>query len=140
MLRSSGWDIPSGDSPLPGLQRPTTREVVMLMLAVHETPTLTRGRYEEVVRRLTNGKRRIEASSDLPLEGLVVHAAGQGPSGFYIFDVFESEDAVERFRAALGTISLYGESSSSIGTRSSTRNWRLGCGIQIRLPALMLMA
>jgi hypothetical protein len=25
--------------------------------------------------------------------------------GFYIFDAFESEDAVERFRAALGTIS-----------------------------------
>ena len=32
----------------------------MLILAVHETPTLTRERYEEVVRRLTNGKERIE--------------------------------------------------------------------------------
>jgi hypothetical protein len=28
----------------------------MQFLAVHETPTLTRERYEEVVRRLTSGK------------------------------------------------------------------------------------
>ena len=76
----------------------------MLILAVHETPTLTRDRYEEVVRRLTNGKPRIEALSDLPFGGLLAHAAGEGPGGFYIFDVFESEDAVEGFRAALGTI------------------------------------
>ena len=76
----------------------------MLILAIHETPTLTRERYEEVVRKLTNGKPRIEAPSDLPFDGLLVHAAGEGPNGFCVFDVFESEDAVERFRAALGTI------------------------------------
>jgi len=76
----------------------------MLILAVHETPTLTRERYEQVVRRLTNGKPRIEAPSDLPFEGLLVHAAGEGPNGFLVFDVFESEDAVERFRTALGSI------------------------------------
>lgn len=76
----------------------------MLILAVHETPTLTRKRYEQVVRRLTNGKARIEVPSDLPFEGMLVHAAGEGPNGFLIFDVFESEDAVERFRAAVGAI------------------------------------
>jgi hypothetical protein len=76
----------------------------MLILAVHETPTLTREKYEEVVRRLTNGKSRIESPSDLPFEGLLVHAAGEGPNGFHIFDVFESEAAVERFRGAMGTI------------------------------------
>lgn len=76
----------------------------MQILAIHQTPTLTRDRYEEVVRRLTGGKARIEAPSDLPFEGLLVHAAGEGPDGFFIFDVFESEEAVERFRNALGTI------------------------------------
>lgn len=30
----------------------------MLILAVRQTPTLTRERYEEVVRRLTGGKAR----------------------------------------------------------------------------------
>jgi hypothetical protein len=76
----------------------------MQILAVHETPTLTRERYEEVVRRLTGGKSRIESPSDLPFEGLLVHAAGEGPNGFCIFDVFESQAAVEAFRSALGSI------------------------------------
>jgi hypothetical protein len=72
---------------------------------VHETPTLTREKYEEVVRRLTNGKSHIETPSDLPFDGgLLVHVAGEGPNGFHVFDVFESEGAVERFRAAMGTI------------------------------------
>lgn len=76
----------------------------MPILAVHETPTLTRERYEQVVHRLTSGKTRIESPEDLPFDGLLVHAAGEGPNGFYVFDVFESEDAVERFRVAMGTI------------------------------------
>jgi hypothetical protein len=75
----------------------------MLILAIHQTPTLTQERYEEVVRRLT-GKARIGAPSDLPFDGLLVHAAGQGPNGFCVFDVFESEEAVDAFRNALGTI------------------------------------
>jgi len=76
----------------------------MLILALHETPTLTRERYEEVVRRITGGKARIESASDLPFEGLLFHAAGEGPNGFCIFDVFESEEAVENFRRALDSI------------------------------------
>ncbi len=75
----------------------------MLILAIHQTPSLTQEKYEEVVRRLT-GKTRIESPADLPFEGLLVHAAGEGPNGFCVFDVFESEEAVERFRTALGTI------------------------------------
>jgi hypothetical protein len=75
----------------------------MLILAIHQTPSLTQERYEEVIRRLT-GKARIEAPSDLPFDGLLVHAAGQGPNGFCVFDIFESEEAVEAFRIALGTI------------------------------------
>jgi hypothetical protein len=75
----------------------------MPILAVHRTPTLTRERYEEVVRRLT-GKSRIESPEDLPFDGLLAHAAGEGPDGFWVFDVFASEAAVEAFRDALGTI------------------------------------
>jgi hypothetical protein len=75
----------------------------MLILAIHQTPSLTQEKYEEVVRRLT-GKTRIEAPEDLPFEGLLVHAAGEGPNGFCVFDVFESDEAVDAFREALGTI------------------------------------
>ena len=33
----------------------------MSILAVHETPTLTRERYEAVIRRLTGGRARIDS-------------------------------------------------------------------------------
>lgn len=33
----------------------------------------------------------------------MVHATGEGPYGFFIFDVFESEAAVEAFQAAVGS-------------------------------------
>jgi hypothetical protein len=79
-------------------------EAAVLIMAMHQTPSLTQEKYEEVVRRLTNGKHRLESPSDLPFEGLLVHAAGQSPNGFCIFDVFESDEAVERFREAVGTI------------------------------------
>jgi hypothetical protein len=69
----------------------------MLIMAVHQVPSLTQEKYQEVVRRLTNGKRRIESLSDLPLEGLLVHLTGQGKDGFYVVDIFESEEAVRRF-------------------------------------------
>lgn len=75
----------------------------MVVVGVHRTPSLTRERYEEVVRRLT-GKPRIEDPSDLPFPGLIVHFAGQGTDGFYVIDVFESEEAVEAFRDAVGSI------------------------------------
>jgi hypothetical protein len=79
-------------------------EGAMFVLAVHQTPSLTRERYEAVVRRVTNGKARFESAADLPFEGLLVHAAGQGPNGFCVIDVFESEEAVERFNEAMGSI------------------------------------
>jgi hypothetical protein len=80
------------------------KEVVMLIMAVHQVPSLTQEKYEEVVRRLTNGKARIESRSDLPFEGLLVHMAGQTKKGFCVVDLFESEDAVARFNEAMGTI------------------------------------
>jgi len=76
----------------------------MFVVAVHQTPTLTRERYEEVVRRVTDGKPRFEAAADLPFEGLLVHAAGQGEKGFWVIDVFESEEAVDRFKEAMSSI------------------------------------
>ena len=62
----------------------------MLIFAVHQTPS--QQRYEEVVRRLT-GKSRIELPSDLAFDGLLVHAAGQGPNGLCVFEIFESEES-----------------------------------------------
>jgi hypothetical protein len=74
------------------------------IVAVHRVPSLTQERYGEVVRRLTNGKRRLESRSDLPFEGLLVHVATQTEDGFLVLDVFESEDAVDGFNEAMRTI------------------------------------
>jgi hypothetical protein len=78
----------------------------MQIMAVHRVPSLTQERYEEVVRRLTGGKSRLESPSDLPFEGLLFHAAGESADGFCVVDLFESEEAVQRFHDALGSIPL----------------------------------
>jgi hypothetical protein len=76
----------------------------MQIMAVHQVPSLTQQKYEEVVRRLTNGKSRAESPSDFPFDGLLVHIAGQGPDGFWVVDVWESEEAARRFREQIGPI------------------------------------
>jgi hypothetical protein len=75
----------------------------MLMVGVHQVPSLTREKYEEVVRRLT-GKGHAESPTDFPFEGLLVHAAGESESGFCVVDVWESEEAVARFREIIAPI------------------------------------
>jgi hypothetical protein len=75
----------------------------MAIIGVHQVPSLTQERYEQVVRRLTNGRSRIESPSDLPFRGLLVHATGHGSNGFCVVDVFESEEAVRAFQEAVGT-------------------------------------
>ena len=68
----------------------------MPIVAVFEGPSLTQQNYEESVRRLT-GKNRMSSPSDWPVEGLLVHVAGQGANGFRVVDVWTSEDAFRRF-------------------------------------------
>lgn len=68
----------------------------MPIVLVHQGPTVTQETYEEAVRRLTDG-RGVTTPADWPVEGLLVHAAGQGPHGFRVVDVWESEDACRRF-------------------------------------------
>jgi len=67
----------------------------MAVVLVHQGPSVTRERYEQVVRSMI-GKDRAE-SPDWPVEGLLVHAAGEGPNGFRVVDVWESEEAAGRF-------------------------------------------
>ena len=76
----------------------------MAVMVVHHTPTLTQERYEAVVRGLTGGKPRLESPADVPTGGLLVHVAAQTESGFLVFDVFESRDAFDRFRAVASPI------------------------------------
>ena len=68
----------------------------MPIVAVFQGPTFTRQSYEESVRRLT-GDKGLKSPADWPVPGLLVHAAGQGPQGFRVVDVWESEEAFRQF-------------------------------------------
>jgi hypothetical protein len=56
------------------------------------------------VRRLTNGKGRLDSPADWPVPGLLVHIAGQGANGWRVVDVWESEEAFRRFGEKLGPV------------------------------------
>jgi hypothetical protein len=74
------------------------------VMAVHQVPSLTRERYEQVVRGLTNGKPRFDSMAEVPFDGLLVHVAAETENGFLIFDVFESAEAFDRFGEAIAPI------------------------------------
>jgi hypothetical protein len=76
----------------------------MSVVLVHQGPSLTEEKYEEVVRRLTDGKSAMESPSDWPVPGILAHAAGQSASGFRVVDVWESEEACNRFGEVLAPI------------------------------------
>lgn len=73
----------------------------MPVVLVHQGPSLTQERYEQAVRRVTGGKSRLEAPADWPVEGLLVHAAGQSQGGFRVVDVWESEESAGKFGEVL---------------------------------------
>jgi hypothetical protein len=75
----------------------------MHVMVVHHTPTLTRERYEQVVKGLS-GKSRLESTADVPTPGLLVHVAAETDGGFMIFDVFASAEAFDEFRALASPI------------------------------------
>ena len=79
----------------------TEEGVGMAVVLVTQGPTLTQEKYDEVVRRLTGGKSRMESASDWPVEGLLVHVAGQSEHGFRVVDVWDSEEASDRFGEVL---------------------------------------
>ena len=76
----------------------------MPVILVHEGPTLTRERYEAAVRRVMGSAGPLRTPSDWPVDGLLVHGAGQGATGFRVVDVWESEEAAGRFRRVLAPI------------------------------------
>lgn len=73
-------------------------------MMVQTGPTVTRESYDRVVERLTGGKSRFETTADWPVPGVLSHQAGEGPDGFVVVDVWESEEAFARFGAVIGPI------------------------------------
>ena len=68
------------------------------------SPEFTLEQYEETIRLLTGGKSRVESPTDWPVAGLLAHIAGQGESTFRVVDVWESEEALNRFAEIIAPI------------------------------------
>jgi hypothetical protein len=68
----------------------------MAVVLVFEGPGITKEAYETAVQRLTGGNPRMESPSDWPVPGLLAHIAGDGPNGFRVVDVWDSQEAVDR--------------------------------------------
>jgi hypothetical protein len=73
----------------------------MPVILVHQGPDVTQESYDKVARSVA-GKDRLESPSDWPVEGLLVHAAGEGSDGFRVVDVWESDEAAQKFGEQLG--------------------------------------
>jgi hypothetical protein len=72
--------------------------MAMPIVAIFHSPGLEQKNYEDACRELTGGKKtRIESPTDLPVRGLLSHAAGQGKDGFRVVDVWESEQSFREF-------------------------------------------
>jgi hypothetical protein len=78
-------------------------ETKLSVVLIHQGPSFTREKYEEIVHTLS-GKNRMESASDWPIEGLLLHVAGESAQGFRVVDVWESEDACNRFGEVLEPI------------------------------------
>lgn len=68
----------------------------MAIVLVVQGPGLTKEQYEASV-KVVSTRGILESPADWPVEGLLAHIAGEGPNGFRVVDVWESEDAMQRF-------------------------------------------
>lgn len=75
----------------------------MTVVMVHDSPGGTREQYEAVADRLTGG-RGLAWLGDWPVEGILAHVAGPTEGGWRVIDVWESEDAFQRFGEVIGPL------------------------------------
>ncbi|NGO14421.1 hypothetical protein G5C60_44210 [Streptomyces sp. HC44] len=69
----------------------------MAIIAVFDTPGMTQAQYEEGASRVNQGRGLPKVSSDWPVPGLVAHIAGPSQNGWFVADVWESEEAFNQF-------------------------------------------
>jgi len=59
------------------------------------SPQFTKQIYDEVTEKMFGHPPPVR--DDESPEGMIVHSAGQGEQGYYVYDVWESREAFERF-------------------------------------------
>ena len=86
-------------------------------------PEFTKQIYDDVTEKMF-GHASPMREDEAP-EGLIVHSAGQGEQGYYVYDIWESREAFERFMEeklgpALGEV--MGGPPPEAGNRSTSRS------------------
>ncbi|GGR53960.1 hypothetical protein [Streptomyces roseolus] len=75
----------------------------MAIIVTFDFPGAGQELYDTVVERMTNG-RGFTRFADLPVVGLVSHAAGTADGVFRVTEVWESQEALETHAKAFGPI------------------------------------
>lgn len=75
----------------------------MPFLMVHDSPGGTQEQDEQVGARLAESG-GFNSLSDWPVEGILSHAAGPTDDGWRVVDVWESEEAFQRFGEVIGPV------------------------------------
>ena len=75
----------------------------MPVVMVHDSPGVTQEQYEQVGARLTDG-RGLSSLSDWPVAGILSHTAGPTADGWRVIDVWESDEAFQRFGEVIGPV------------------------------------
>ncbi|MEV7024712.1 hypothetical protein [Kitasatospora sp. NPDC093558] len=76
----------------------------MATVVVFDLPGVTQAQYDAVIKALTGSTTGFYLPSDLPVSGIVSHAAGATSTGWHVTDVWESREAWDRFAAVLTPI------------------------------------
>ena len=75
----------------------------MAILMIHDAPGGTQEQYEEVGARLAQSG-AFDSLSDWQTDGILSHAAGPTDDGWRVVDVWESEEAFQRFGEKIGPV------------------------------------
>jgi hypothetical protein len=72
-------------------------EPSMAIFAIFEFPGMNQATYEQATDKVTGGRGLAKSPADWPVPGLITHTAGPTPDGWFVADVWESEDEFQRF-------------------------------------------
>jgi len=76
----------------------------MAIIVVFDIPGGTQAQYEQVTNNMTSGRGVVKTPSDWPVPGLISHATGPSPTGWFVTDVWETKEAFQRFGEKLAPL------------------------------------
>jgi hypothetical protein len=74
------------------------------IIAIFDIPGATQAQYEAACDKLTRGRGLVRTRTDWPILGLISHVAGPTPHGWLVVDVWDSDEAFQKFAEILRPI------------------------------------